>query len=105
MARAVTVRIPHELGKAEARRRIDSGFGNIEEQIGGPLKMRFENNWEGDRMHFTGGTFGQKVRGHVDVTEDEAVVEVVLPTLLAALAETVKDRLRRQGTRLLEHKE
>ena len=104
MARAVTVRIPHELGKDEARRRIDSGFGSIEEQLGGSLKMRFENRWEGDRMHFTGGTFGHKVRGHVDVHEDEAVVEVVLPTLLAALAEKVKGQLRRQGTLLLEHK-
>lgn len=104
MARPVTVSIPHELGKAEARRRIDHGFGNIEDQLGGALKMRFDNRWEGDRMHFSGGSFGQKVHGHVDVKEDQAVVEVVLPALLAALADTVKGKLSSQGARLLEKK-
>lgn len=105
MARPVTVRIPHELGKDEARQRIERGFGSIEEQLGGgSLKMKLQERWEGDRMHFTGGTFGAKVSGHLDVMEDEVVVEVVLPALLAALAETVKDRLRRQGTLLLENK-
>lgn len=105
MARAVTVRVPHELGKAEARRRIAEGFGSIEDQLAGSaVRMRFTERWEGDRMHFSGGTFGQKVSGHVDVGEHEVLVEVVLPTLLAALAETVKGKLERQGTRLLEKK-
>lgn len=104
MAKAVTVTIPHELGRAEARRRIEHGFSSIEQQLGGAVKMSFQERWEGDRMHFTGGTFGQRVHGHVDVTEDAVLVEVTLPTLLAALAETVKGRLERQGALLLESK-
>lgn len=104
MARPVTVTIPHELGRDEARRRIENGFGSIEDQLGSAVKMRFQERWEGDRMHFNGGSFGQKVSGHVDVMEKEVRVEVVLPTLLAALAEKIKGRLSQQGTRLLEKK-
>ena len=105
MPRTVTVRIPHELGKAEARRRVERGFGSIEQQLGGTaLKMSFQERWENDRMYFTGGSFGHTVRGHADVLEDAVVVEVVLPTLLAALAETVKSRITRQGRLLLEQK-
>lgn len=105
MSRPVTVTIPHQLGRAEARRRIETGFGSIEEQLaGGGLKMTFTERWEGDRLHFTGRTMGQTVRGHLDIMEDAVLVEVVLPRLLAALAETVKGRLATQGARLLEKK-
>lgn len=105
MARAVTVRLPHELGREEARRRIEQGFGSLEEQLAGAsLKMRFQERWEGDRMHFSGGPFGQKISGHVDVGDEEVVVEVVLPALLAALADKIRGRLSNQGARLLEHR-
>jgi hypothetical protein len=105
MARTVTISIPHELGKAEARRRIEKGFGSIEQQLGGGgLKLKFTERWECDRLHFTGGTFGQNVSGHADVGETSVVVEVVLPALLASLAETIKGKLAKQGARLLENK-
>ena len=105
MSKAITAKIPHELGKAEARRRVELGFGSIEQQLGGgALKMWFKERWEGDRLYFSGGTFGQSVRGHADVTETAVRVEVVLPTLMAALAETIKDKLLKKGTLLLEHK-
>jgi hypothetical protein len=105
MSKPLTVSIPHELGKAEARRRIESGFGSIEEQLSsGAIKMTFTERWENDRLHFTGRTLGQTVKGHLDVMEDSVRVEVVLPRLLAALGETLKGRLQKQGTRLLEKK-
>lgn len=105
MPRPVTIRIPHELGKAEARRRIEEGFGSIEEQLNStPVKMTFTERWEGDRLHFTGRTLGQTVTGHLDVLADAVLVEVLLPRLLASLAATVTDRLKAQGTRLLERK-
>ena len=105
MPRPVTIRIPHELGKAEARRRIEEGFGSIEEQLNSTaVKMTFTEHWEGDRLYFTGRTLGQTVRGHLDVLADSVLVEVLLPRLLATLAETVKGRLKAQGTRLLEKK-
>lgn len=105
MSRPITVSIPHDLGRAEARRRIEAGFGSLEEQLSaGGLRMTFTERWEGDRLHFTGRTMGQTVSGQVDVMEDAVQVEVILPRLLAALAEKVRGRLAAQGTRLLENK-
>ena len=102
MAKAVTVAIPHELGKAEARRRVEQGFSSLEAQLGGTTT--FQERWEGDRMHFTGGTLGQTISGHADVGESQVVVEVLLPRLLTALAGSIQGRLQKQGTRLLEKK-
>ena len=35
MSKAITVSIPHALGRAEARRRIDEGFGDFSRHLGG----------------------------------------------------------------------
>lgn len=105
MQKPITVTIPHQLGKAEARRRIENGFGSLEEQLGsGAPKMTFTERWEGDRLIFSGRTLGQTLHGHLDVLEDAVQVEVTLPRLLAALAERVRGRLASQGARLLEKK-
>lgn len=101
MAKPISVTIPHELGRTEARRRIEQGFGSLEEQLAGSVKMTFTERWEGDRLHFTGRTLGQTVTGHLDVLEDAVQVELVLPRLLAALAEKIRARLTSQGARLL----
>lgn len=101
MAKPISVTIPHELGRTEARRRIEQGFGSLEEQLAGSVKMTFTERWEGDRLHFTGRTLGQTVSGHLDVLEDAVQVELVLPRLLSALAEKIRARLTSQGTRLL----
>lgn len=102
MSTPVSVTIPHQLGRAEARRRIVDGFGSIESQLqAGPMRMTLTERWEGDRLHFTGRSLGQTVRGHLDVMDEEVRVEVWLPRLLAGLADRLGGRLSRQGTLLL----
>lgn len=53
MGRPVTVTIPHALGKDEARRRIEEGFGRMRQQMTGGLgaMLSFNERWEGDRLH------------------------------------------------------
>ena len=49
MSRPVTVNIPHKLGKAEARRRIEEGFGNMRAQMTGGvtgLMLSFYERWK-----------------------------------------------------------
>jgi hypothetical protein len=110
MARPVTVSIPHALGKDEARRRIEEGFGKMRQQIAGgatggfAAMMSFQDRWEGDRLHFEGGGLGQKVTGRLDVMADAVRVELDLPEILAALADKIAGRLKSEGQKLLEKK-
>ena len=46
MSKPVVVTIPHELGRAEARRRIDEGAGNLTSQIGAVGELK--RDWQGD---------------------------------------------------------
>ena len=103
MSKPVVVNVPHDLGRAEARRRLEGGFGRIREQIGGKA-FAFEERLEGDRLHFDAGAFGQKVTGRVDVMEASVRIEVDLPWILASIAQKLQGRLQKEGTLLLEKK-
>jgi hypothetical protein len=106
MARPVTVTIPHSLGKDEARRRIDEGFGRLRQQMtsGVGAMLSFQERWEGDRLHFEGGGLGQKMTGRLDVRADAVEIQIDLPEILAAIAEKIAGRLRTEGQKLLEKK-
>jgi putative polyhydroxyalkanoate system protein len=99
MSRPLVVTIPHQLGRDEARRRIEAGLGQLVGQVGrfGELVSR----WEGDVLHFTVETFGARVPGHVAVGDQDVRLEVTLPGLLARLAERMKGKVEREGQILL----
>lgn len=103
MSKPLVVDIPHELGQAEARRRLEGGFGRIRDQIGGKA-VAFEERWEGDRLNFDAGIFGQKVSGRVDVFDRSVRLEIDLPWVLAAIADKLRGRIEKEGTLLLEKK-
>ena len=103
MQKPVVVDIPHSLGRAEARRRLEEGFGRIRDQIAGNA-IAFEETWSGDRLSFRAGALGQTVTGRLDVFDASVRIEVDLPWFLAAIAEKLKGRLRHEGALLLEKK-
>ncbi|HEX2474802.1 MAG TPA: polyhydroxyalkanoic acid system family protein [Lacipirellulaceae bacterium] len=106
MARPVTVNIPHKLGKQEARRRIEEGFGRLRQQMTSGIAgmVAFQERWEGDRLHFEGSGLGQKMTGRLDVLPDSVRVELDLPEILAAMADLITGRLQKEGQKLLEKK-
>jgi hypothetical protein len=104
MARPVTVTIPHKLGKAEARARIESGFGQLQNQMAALSVSRFQQAWSGDRLNFSAQALGQTFTGRIDVEEQDVRIEVELPGLLGAFADKIAGRLRQQGTLLLDKK-
>src|SRR5215212_4504557 len=103
MSKPITVTIPHQLGRIEARRRLEQGFGRIREQISGRA-VDVEESWQGDRLSFRAGVLGQSITGHLDVMDDSVRVEVDLPWFLASIAEKMKGRLQHEGQLLLSNK-
>lgn len=101
MTRPMTVTIQHQLGAAEARRRIAEGFSRLTDQLPGFGGARVTESWSGDRMSFTVRALGQTVDGHVDVRETAVDLEVRLPGLLGALADGLRGRLQQAGQKLL----
>lgn len=103
MSKPVTVTIPHQLGVAEARRRIEEGLGQLGSQIPGGMGQ-LRQSWSGDRLDFSAQAMGQTIAGHLTVLADKVHMEVLLPGFLAMMAGKLKGRLQQQGQILLEKK-
>jgi hypothetical protein len=63
-----------------------------------------EEIWNDDHLQFRVSALGQVASGSIDVAEDHVRLEVLLPWLLAKLAESLQPLIRREGTLLLEKK-
>ena len=103
MATPLSISIPHQLGRVEARRRIETGFANLVRQLpggGGTVNER----WDGDRLVFSVSGLGQTVSGVVDVLDGAVKMELQLPEILGLLASGLKGRLQKAGQLLLTKK-
>jgi hypothetical protein len=104
MGRPITITIPHQLGKAEAQRRIAGGFGQLEAQMASASVTNMRQVWSGDRLNFSAQALCQTFNGGIDVGEQDVRIEVELPGLLGMFARKIAGKLKQQGTLLLEKK-
>lgn len=103
MSKPLTVTIPPQLGAAEARRRIESGFADLTAKLpGGAAKV--DQSWEGDRLTFAALVAGQDIHGTLDVLADSIRMDIILPGILGLLAGKISGKLKQEGQLLLEKK-
>jgi len=102
MNKPITVDLPHKLGAAEAKRRMQNGIGKLKDFI--PGGGRVESNWDGDRMNLRVQAMGQEVTGTLDVQETLVRMELMLPAMLGLFAGQIEGLLRSRGTEMLEDK-
>jgi Putative polyhydroxyalkanoic acid system protein (PHA_gran_rgn) len=75
MSQPIVVTIPHQLGKAEALRRLQRGFSDAGSNPGGKFFV-FKNRWTGEHLDFQAALLGQTTTGTVDVAEDNVRLDV-----------------------------
>lgn len=96
----LTVDVPHTLGKAEARRRIEGGTDKLAAALPGGATAT--PRWTGDRLDLAVSALGQDAAASLDVQERLVRVAVTLPPALAFLRPLIEQGIRRAGTELLE---
>lgn len=92
--------IPHKLGKAAARARVEGGFRQIADLIPGGNVT--EHHWDGDTLAFTVTGMGQRIACRLTVKETSVHALVDLPPFLALFAGAIRDKLAKEGPRMLE---
>lgn len=100
MSAPVQVDLPHKLGAAEAKRRIDGGIGRLRDLIPGGAEVR--SAWTGDRLGLQVTAMGQEVNAQLDVRDTLVHVELLLPPALAFFGQAIEAALKRKGADLLE---
>ena len=93
MSGPIVVDIPHKLGQAAARARMDAGV---------PGGVVTEHRWEGDTLVVAVEAFGQRVASRMEVFDTHVHSVFDLPALLAPFAEKIRGKLERDGAGLLK---
>ena len=103
MTKPLIVEIPHQLGREEARRRLETGIGQLKTKFGDKLSS-VDESWTGDHLDVVIKAMGQGISAGLDVETDHVRLEVQLPWMLAMLAEKAKGFIRKEGQLLLKKK-
>jgi putative polyhydroxyalkanoic acid system protein len=103
VTKPIAVSLPHDLGKAEVTRRLKTGLARISAEFNAVFAID-EETWVGDRLYFRVHMLKQHASGTIDIGERDVRVEVVLPWLLARLAQGAQTLLQKRGALLLEKK-
>ena len=104
MSTPITIAIPHKLGRAEARSRVEESIGRFKDQMGKAGMGKIQHAWAEDKLGFHAQAFGQNITGRIDVCDNDLKIELDLPAFLAAFADKIAGRLKKEGTLLLEKK-
>ena len=102
MSRPLVVDLPHNLGAAEAKRRMQNGIGGLTDHL--PAGAQVSSGWTGDRMNLSVTVMNKKVDASIEAQDNLVRVEMLLPAALSFFAKPIEALLRRKGGKLLENK-
>jgi hypothetical protein len=92
--------IPHKLGKAEAKRRIEAGIPKLGRHIPGGGTVQAE--WTGeDRVLMTVTAMGQKVSVDMLVQETSVHATVIVPMMLSMMAGAISGFVQTSAEKML----
>ena len=100
MTQPVEVDIPHKLGRAGVRQRIDGGIDKLAGMI--PGGTMYDKRWDGDTLHFTISAMGQSVGARCEMHDAHVHAVLDLPPMLALFAEKIRSKLGKEGPALLK---
>ena len=95
----ITLDIPHQLGKAAVRERLDRGIGKIGSVIPGGGAVT--HDWDGDTMNFTVSAMGQAMHCRATIYDDKVHAVVDLPPMFALFAGKIREALGQALPKLL----
>jgi len=100
----VTIDVPHRLGRAGARERLESRIGELDKHIpGGMAEVR--SSWTSeDEMAIDVTAMGQRVAAKLEVQDTIVRVHLLLPPMLAFFSGMISAAVRDGGERMLEDK-
>ena len=100
MSQPLVVDLPHNLGAAEAKRRIQANIGTLGDKL--PAGATVIPVWEDERLRLDVAMLGQKVQAGLEILDALVRITVQLPPALAFFRQAVEAGLRQSGAALLE---
>lgn len=102
MSQKFIVDVPHSLGAAEARRRIQANLHTLGGKL--PAGATAAARWEGERLRLDVAMLGQRIEADMDIKDTSVRITVLLPPALAFFRQAIEAGLRQSGAAMLEDK-
>lgn len=100
MSQPFSVDVPHNLGAAEAKRRVQANLHKLAGKL--PAGATVTPAWEGERLKLDLAMLGQRAEAGLDIFDASVRITVLLPPALAFFRQAVEAGLRQGGAALLE---
>ena len=88
--------IPHHTDKANARQKIEARLQELLGQHGHYLS-EINQQWEGDRLVFSGSAKGFKVNGSVEIADSEVILDGKLPLIAKPFESRIKSTIEHEA--------
>jgi putative polyhydroxyalkanoate system protein len=85
MAKSISITLPHTLGVAEAKRRVQDQIERLRTEYIDKIGQS-QIGWAGDQARISVSALGQTAAGTIDVLPDSLRIEVKLPWVMAAIS-------------------
>src|SRR5450631_2728269 len=90
----ITVDIPHQLSRDEARQRIQDLVARSRRDLSGLGAI--EERWTGDSLAFTISAAGSTINGKLFIEDQVVRIEVALPWMLGMLASQIREKISQE---------
>ena len=101
MAKPIVVTVSHNLGAAEAQRRISRGLEKGRSELSAVFSA-FDAEWKANHADLRLVALHQQITAGLDVFDDVVRVEVNLPWYLAPLQDKIAGALKHQSEKALQ---
>jgi hypothetical protein len=90
------VSVPHNTDRDTARRKVVARLQQLLSQYGTYLND-IDQQWEGDRLVFSGSARGFKANGTVEITDSEVIFDGKLPLIARPFEPRIKNTIEREA--------
>ncbi|MGX9981068.1 polyhydroxyalkanoic acid system family protein [Methylobacterium fujisawaense] len=101
MPKRLTITIPHDLGAAEVRRRIDLHMDWALRRLEAEKIQVEAEDWLGSRRAFAGRGYGQRAKVAIQVADEALQIEALVPWMAGMFAPVIEAVGRHYAERLL----
>lgn len=105
MPKRLTLTVPHQLGAAEVRRRLDRHTDWALQRLAKEKIVIEADDWFGNRRSFTASGYGQTGSATIQVGDDSLQIEALVPWTIGVFAPAIEAVGRHYADRLLSNED
>lgn len=90
------ISVPHHTTKENARRIVEQRLASLQQQYGNQADD-FDHSWTGDTLYLAAKARGIHVKGTVEITDSEVIIDGKLPLLAMPFESRIRHTVEKEA--------